>query len=30
MRVRYIGGPTALFEFGGVRLLTDPRLVMIE
>ncbi len=23
-RVRYLGGPTALIEFGGVRLLTDP------
>ena len=24
MRVRYLGGPTALLELGGVRLLTDP------
>jgi len=25
-RVTYIGGPTALIEFGGLRLLTDPTL----
>ena len=24
LRVTYIGGPTALFEYGGLRLLTDP------
>jgi L-ascorbate metabolism protein UlaG (beta-lactamase superfamily) len=24
MRVRYLGGPTAILEIGGVRLLTDP------
>lgn len=24
VRVTYVGGPTALIEFGGVRLLTDP------
>lgn len=24
VRVRYLGGPTALIEIGGVRLLTDP------
>jgi L-ascorbate metabolism protein UlaG (beta-lactamase superfamily) len=24
MRVQYLGGPTALIELGGVRLLTDP------
>jgi L-ascorbate metabolism protein UlaG (beta-lactamase superfamily) len=24
MRVRYLGGPTAIIEIGGVRLLTDP------
>jgi L-ascorbate metabolism protein UlaG (beta-lactamase superfamily) len=24
LRVRYLGGPTALIEIGGVRLLTDP------
>jgi L-ascorbate metabolism protein UlaG (beta-lactamase superfamily) len=24
LRVTYIGGPTALLEFGGIRLLTDP------
>jgi hypothetical protein len=23
-RITYIGGPTCLLEFGGVRLLTDP------
>jgi L-ascorbate metabolism protein UlaG (beta-lactamase superfamily) len=23
-RITYVGGPTALLEFGGVRLLTDP------
>jgi L-ascorbate metabolism protein UlaG (beta-lactamase superfamily) len=24
MRIRYLGGPTAILEIGGVRLLTDP------
>jgi L-ascorbate metabolism protein UlaG (beta-lactamase superfamily) len=24
MRVQYLGGPTAILEIGGVRLLTDP------
>jgi L-ascorbate metabolism protein UlaG (beta-lactamase superfamily) len=24
MRIRYLGGPTAVLEIGGVRLLTDP------
>jgi L-ascorbate metabolism protein UlaG (beta-lactamase superfamily) len=24
LRITYIGGPTALLEFGGLRLLTDP------
>jgi L-ascorbate metabolism protein UlaG (beta-lactamase superfamily) len=24
VRITYIGGPTALIEFGGLRLLTDP------
>jgi L-ascorbate metabolism protein UlaG (beta-lactamase superfamily) len=24
MRVQYLGGPTAIIELGGVRLLTDP------
>src|SRR5215510_8223127 len=24
LRMTYIGGPTALIEFGGLRLLTDP------
>jgi L-ascorbate metabolism protein UlaG (beta-lactamase superfamily) len=24
VRIRYVGGPTALLELGGVRLLTDP------
>ncbi|HEX5416131.1 MAG TPA: MBL fold metallo-hydrolase, partial [Chloroflexota bacterium] len=24
LRIRYVGGPTALVEIGGVRLLTDP------
>ena len=24
LKLTYIGGPTALLEFGGVRLLTDP------
>ncbi|WP_460530306.1 MBL fold metallo-hydrolase [Flindersiella endophytica] len=24
LRIHYIGGPTALLEFGGLRLLTDP------
>jgi L-ascorbate metabolism protein UlaG (beta-lactamase superfamily) len=24
MRVRYVGGPTAIIEIGGMRLLTDP------
>jgi L-ascorbate metabolism protein UlaG (beta-lactamase superfamily) len=24
MRVRYLGGPTAILEIGGIRLLTDP------
>jgi L-ascorbate metabolism protein UlaG (beta-lactamase superfamily) len=26
VRVRYLGGPTALLELGGLRLLTDPTL----
>lgn len=26
LRVTYIGGPTALIEYGGLRLLTDPTL----
>ena len=26
LRITYIGGPTALLEFGGLRLLTDPTL----
>ena len=26
MRVRYLGGPTAVLELGGLRLLTDPTL----
>jgi L-ascorbate metabolism protein UlaG (beta-lactamase superfamily) len=24
MEIRYVGGPTAVVEIGGVRLLTDP------
>jgi L-ascorbate metabolism protein UlaG (beta-lactamase superfamily) len=24
LQVRYLGGPTAILELGGVRLLTDP------
>ncbi|MGP3958502.1 hypothetical protein ACTWPT_21040 [Nonomuraea sp. 3N208] len=24
MEIRYLGGPTAVLELGGVRLLTDP------
>jgi L-ascorbate metabolism protein UlaG (beta-lactamase superfamily) len=24
LTITYVGGPTALLEFGGVRLLTDP------
>src|SRR3954451_5407858 len=24
MRIQYLGGPTALLDFGGLRLLTDP------
>jgi L-ascorbate metabolism protein UlaG (beta-lactamase superfamily) len=24
LRIRYVGGPTALLEMGGLRLLTDP------
>jgi hypothetical protein len=24
LKITYIGGPTALLEFGGMRLLTDP------
>ena len=24
LRITYIGGPTCMLEFGGVRLLTDP------
>jgi L-ascorbate metabolism protein UlaG (beta-lactamase superfamily) len=24
LRARYIGGPTALLEYGGLRILTDP------
>ncbi|HXO89079.1 MAG TPA: hypothetical protein VN885_10545 [Candidatus Acidoferrales bacterium] len=26
LKIKYIGGPTALLEFGGLRLLTDPTL----
>jgi L-ascorbate metabolism protein UlaG (beta-lactamase superfamily) len=26
MRVQYLGGPTAILEIGGVRLLTDPTI----
>ena len=24
LRITYLGGPTALFDWGGLRLLTDP------
>jgi hypothetical protein len=24
IKIKYVGGPTALFEAGGVRFLTDP------
>jgi L-ascorbate metabolism protein UlaG (beta-lactamase superfamily) len=24
LRITYVGGPTALLELGGLRLLTDP------
>ena len=26
LKITYIGGPTALIELGGLRLLTDPTL----